>query len=51
MTEEPPIAPDPVSIPGQDPIGPAPGSDPPDPAAPPELEPGPPPMEMPDVKG
>ncbi len=49
MTETPPIAPDPVVIPGQDPTGPLPGADPPEPSAPPEVGPDGPPMEIPDV--
>jgi hypothetical protein len=39
MSEEPAIIPDPVVVPGQDPPAPQPGTDAPDPPAPPELEP------------
>lgn len=49
MTEEPPIAPDPVQIPGQDPQGPLPGNDPPEPYVTPEFGPDGPPVEMPDT--
>jgi hypothetical protein len=42
MPEEPPIAPDPVIIPGQDA---------PDPQAPPEVGPDVPPVEIPDNPG
>jgi hypothetical protein len=47
MTEEPPIAPDPVVIPGQDPAPALPGQEEPQPGLPPELGPDIPPMEMP----
>jgi hypothetical protein len=46
--EEPPLAPDPVTIPGEDRPGPQPGTDQPEPPAPPEVGPDSPPVEMPD---
>ena len=49
MPEEPPIAPDPVVIPGQDPPGQQPGTDAPEPSAPPEFGPDSPPVEIPDT--
>jgi hypothetical protein len=48
MPEEPPIAPDPVVIPGQDPAPPPPWLEEPQPALPPEIGGDAPPMEMPD---
>ena len=51
MPEEPPIAPDPVVIPGQDPPAPSPGQDAPEPQAPPEVGPDVTPVEIPDSPG
>lgn len=48
MPEEPPIAPDPVVIPGQDQPGALPGADLPDPPVPPEFGPDGP-AEIPDA--
>ncbi|HEY4028834.1 MAG TPA: hypothetical protein VGM25_00695 [Caulobacteraceae bacterium] len=48
MPEEPPVAPEPVVIPGQDPPGDLPGTDAPDPPAPPEFAPDSP-VEIPDT--
>ena len=49
MSEEPPIAPEPVVIPGQDSPGPLPGADVPNPPPPPEFGPDVPQIEIPDT--
>jgi hypothetical protein len=47
VPEEPILPPDPVVIPGDDPMGPLPGADAPEPAAPPEFGGDIPPLEIP----
>ena len=48
MPQEPPIPPEPVVIPGQDPAPAPPGQEEPQPVYPPEIGGDAPPMEMPD---
>lgn len=49
MTETPPLSPDPVVIPGQDPSPPLSPPEAPQPAMPPEVQPDATPVEAPDM--